>query len=295
MREHITEIRIGGAPASWGIFWAHNRDKFAPETYAQELSRAGYRHTELGPLGYFPTDPVALKEFLHSYDLELCGAAHVHTLADPNQYAKLKEQARTICALLQQSSARYFILMDESEYYPNLATQRLDTEQWASLVKDVRRIAEVVSEEFGLVFLFHSHIGTGVQKKDEIERLLDAVPPERMGLCFDTAHYAFWQDDTLQALKSWRERIPYIHLKNLSLNIADQVRLGKLDTEQAFAKGVMQSLGEGDLNIAEIVEYLKSTNYRGYLVIEEDYVPSKPQTPFELAQLNRSYLASLLG
>lgn len=290
----MNKIQIGGAPASWGIFWPHNRDKFSPETYAAELSSAGYRYTELGPLGYFPTDAAELTDFLQRYSLKVCGAAHVHTLADPGSYSLLEQATRKACGLLQQSGAEYFILMDESEYYPNLAAQHLDSEQWNAMVRDVRPIAQLVSEEYGLRFLFHSHIGTAVQTKAEIERLLEAIPPEQMGLCFDTAHYAFWEDDTLQALKDWQARIPYIHLKNLSLTIAQQVRAGLMGTEEAFAAGVMQSLEEGDLNIAEIVQYLKAT-YSGYLIIEEDYVPAKPQTPFELAQKNFMYLNQLLS
>lgn len=291
----MAEICIGGAPASWGIFWPHNRELFAPEVYAAQLRDAGYRYTELGPLGYFPTEPAQLRDFLDRHDLRLCGAAHVHTLSDSSSYGVLEDKTRTICSLLQQSSARYFVLMDESEHYPNLAAQRLEPEDWAGLVRDVRRVGELVSQEYGLSFLFHSHIGTAVQTKNEIERLLEAVPAEQMGLCFDTAHYAFWEDDTLEALKAWRDRIPYIHLKNLNMGIARQTRAGGLSTEEAFAQGVMQSLGEGDLDIAEIVGYLRGSQYSGYLVIEEDYVPAKPQTPFELARQNRAYLAELLG
>ena len=286
------KMRIGGAPASWGIFWAHNRDRFAPETYARELREAGYRYTELGPLGYFPTDPVELQEFLRKYDLEVCGAAHVHTLVKPDSFAELERETRIICQNLQNAGARYFVLMDESEYYATPQEQVWTEAQWQQVASDMREITGLVQQEYGLDCLFHPHIGTGVQTRAETQRLLDEVPP--MGLCFDTAHYAFWEDDTLQALQDWRSRIPYIHLKNLDLGMAHRVRRGELTTQQAFELGVMQGLGEGDLEMAPLVQYLARTDYQGYLVIEEDYVPAKPETPSELARRNFVYLQGLL-
>ena len=50
-------INLANAPVSWGVDYAEDPKNPPWEKVMTEIADAGYRHTELGPYGYYPTDP----------------------------------------------------------------------------------------------------------------------------------------------------------------------------------------------------------------------------------------------
>src|SRR5437867_765600 len=77
-------IRVGNAPVSWGVYEA---DRPNPP-FAQvldEIARAGYEGTELGPYGYLPTETEALGHALSSRGLALGSSFVALPLEDPRR------------------------------------------------------------------------------------------------------------------------------------------------------------------------------------------------------------------
>ena len=55
-------MRVGNAPVSWGIFEIAELTGDLPfERVMDEIAEAGYEGTELGPWGYYPTNPDRLR------------------------------------------------------------------------------------------------------------------------------------------------------------------------------------------------------------------------------------------
>ena len=50
-------VRLGSAPAAWGVSFASDPKQTPWTRYLDEVAEAGYTWTELGPYGYLPTDP----------------------------------------------------------------------------------------------------------------------------------------------------------------------------------------------------------------------------------------------
>ena len=63
-------IKIGTGPDSWGISSPNNPLQINWKQYIKEISEAGYEYTELGPFGYFSTDPTILKTELKKIQLK---------------------------------------------------------------------------------------------------------------------------------------------------------------------------------------------------------------------------------
>jgi inosose dehydratase len=57
-------------------------------------------------------------------------------------------------------------------------------------------------------------------------------------------------------------------------------------------EGLFCELGLGDVNFAAIVRQLQELDYDGWVVIEQDVLPSMG-TPKEAAQRNRDFLRSI--
>src|SRR5436853_5253910 len=68
-------FQFASAPDSWGVLdypgpsWEQSYEKML-----DEMVSAGYRGTELGPYGFFPTDPDVLRPHLAKRDLQLLGS-----------------------------------------------------------------------------------------------------------------------------------------------------------------------------------------------------------------------------
>src|ERR1700694_1541659 len=97
-------VRAASAPINWGIM--EHVELPADYPYGRvldEIAKAGYSGTELGPYGFFPTDAGALRRDLEKRSLTLCSAfidvdlgnasAHEGGLAEVTRSAKLISEA----------------------------------------------------------------------------------------------------------------------------------------------------------------------------------------------------------
>src|SRR5690349_20609054 len=94
-------FRLASAPVSWGV-----QDYYDPaweqpyQTILDEMLEGGYVGTELGPYGYFPTDPAVLQPVLESKELAMLSSFVPVTLGDPAASAEVIEQIRKVGSLL---------------------------------------------------------------------------------------------------------------------------------------------------------------------------------------------------
>lgn len=98
-------IHFASAPVSWGV-----QDDPGPaweqqpyEQVLQEIVSSGYTGAELGPYGYFPTDPAVLKKTLERFGLTMLSSFVPVPITDPLQVEAVIEQVRKVGALLALS------------------------------------------------------------------------------------------------------------------------------------------------------------------------------------------------
>src|SRR5512132_1782910 len=81
--------KLAGAPISWGVCeipgWGR---MLPPERVLAEMASLGLTATEMGPLGYLPTDPDEIRALLDAHGLGLVGAfvplvLHERSLEEP--------------------------------------------------------------------------------------------------------------------------------------------------------------------------------------------------------------------
>src|SRR5712692_3762027 len=192
-------IRLANAPVSWGIMEVEGwSPPFPYATFLDELKQAGYAGTELGPYGYLPTDPAALRRELAPRSLALTSAFVPLWLKEAG--ADLAE-ARAAGQLLRDLGARYLVLSDalwpEREAVAGRVPQsgiRLTDAEWRTLVDNIRAVSELAAS-LALRCVFHHHAGTYIETPDEVARLLDSTG---LGLCLDTGHYAYGGGDPVE-------------------------------------------------------------------------------------------------
>ncbi len=124
-------------------------------------------------------------------------------------------------------------------------------------------IAHAVFDETGLRTVFHHHCAGYVETPDEIATLLDLTNPERLGLVFDAGHYVHGTGsedvDVVAALNRFKERIWYIHLKDLEPNVARRSREEEWDYFTAMRNGLYPELGKGCVDFPALLRWLART------------------------------------
>ncbi|HLZ10053.1 MAG TPA: TIM barrel protein, partial [Chloroflexota bacterium] len=190
-------MKIGNAPVSWGIFELEGVSADLP--YGQvmdEIAASGYEGTELGPWGYYPTDPSQLGEELIKRDLRLASAFCPVDLITADQYDVAEAQALATARLLRALGSTELILADQWRPVRAIVAGRASSSdemslaEWDAVASGLNRLGARLADE-GMRAVFHHHVATYVETEAEINRLLDLTDPEYVGLCLDTGHAAF--------------------------------------------------------------------------------------------------------
>jgi inosose dehydratase len=296
-------IKVGNAPVSWGVMEVADWGKEIPYgKVMDEIADAGYAGTELGPLGYFPTEPDQLKSELSSRGLQLVASFVPIPLAYPERHEVAYQETMKVAHLLAESGALLIVLADEMSKSRMAVSGRVDESrdgmtdsQWNATGQILTRIAKTCNE-LGLCAVFHHHAGTFIETPNEVERLLNSVHPDLLGLCLDTGHYFFGGGDPVDAVRLYGSRIRHLHLKDVHLPALESARRNAFGFLEAVRRGVFCELGRGAVDLKKVIQDLTAVGYSGWAIVEQDVdTQSQSVNPFENAVKSRQYLRKEIG
>jgi inosose dehydratase len=258
-------MRIAAAPISWGVCevpgWGRVLD---PATVLGEMAGLGITATELGPPGYLPADPAALRELLARHELGLVGGF----LAIPlhGKAADALDAAGRSADLLAAAGADVLVLAAATGLDGYDERPVLTGAQWHTLVETAGLVRDRAARA-GLRTVLHPHVGTHVETTAEVERFL---ADSDLALCVDTGHLLIGGTDPVELVRAQPHRVGHVHLKDVRADLAGAVRDGRLGYTEAVARGVYVPLGDGDVDVAELLKLLRDNDYDGWYVLEQD-------------------------
>jgi inosose dehydratase len=278
MTDVASRFHFACAPDSWGVLdypgpsWDQSYEKML-----DEMVTAGYTGTELGPYGFFPTDPAVLKPQLDKRRLKLLGSFVPVVLSDPASAGIAVEHIRKVGNLLATLKAPFLVLADAqsdernriSGRVPRDGSAALTPAQWKNVAKVVEEAAKV-SSEFGLDLVFHPHVATYVETPEECERFFDVTSHTGIGLCLDTGHCEYGGGDTVAEAAKFASVLRFLHIKDVDKKILEEARRKKLNFEQAIEEKVFTIIGQGSIDFPGLFRLLEKNNYSGWMVIEQD-------------------------
>ncbi|MDI6100381.1 TIM barrel protein [Actinoplanes sp. NEAU-A12] len=284
--------RIGGAPISWGVCeapgWGH---ELPADRVLAEMSGLGLRATELGPTGYLGKTPADVRDTLHRHGLRLIGGflpvpMHVCTAADLDEAAAAMDT-------LAAGGSEVVVLAARSGDGSYDHKVRLGEDEWRTLFATLRTLQTMAADR-GLRPSLHPHVGTAVEDRDAVLRVLDGsdVP-----ICLDTGHLLIGGMQPAELLGLAAARVTHVHLKDVDLAVAATVQDGSRSYIEGVRAGLYTPLGAGDVDIRGIVSALETAGYRGWYVLEQDCAlegpPAEGDGPFGDVRRSLTFLTEV--
>jgi inosose dehydratase len=251
----------------------------------EDLSRLGFHGTEADNMLAHLSDTYAdrIQEFrdrMATYNMQLPALYHVLPVNDASRRRENIEEGRRVGKFIHEVGGGIL----------NLAGGKRPLE--GSPAEEYRVFAEVVNElgkrlreELDVRLCYHPEVGLIGQNRDELARIMDATRPEYFFLCPDTAHLLAAGSDVLDLFRTYRSRIIHVHYKDFNLSWHND------DITKAGLKGGFVELGEGAVHFPALTEFLISTDYGGWVMLELD--PPRT-TPFETVRKQQQYTLETL-
>ncbi len=258
--------RVATAPISWGVCevpgWGY---QLSPARVLTEMSDLGFTHTELGSAGWLPEQTDELTGLLNQHSLSLLAAFIPLVLHDESHADAVLAEATTAAQLLEAAGASYFntapvTSVDWKPRYP------LSDDEWQHLYRMVAKVDQICVDH-GLIQVIHEHVGCVIETAVEVQALLDNTAAR---LVVDTGHLAIGGYSPIDLVGAHPDRVGLVHLKDTDMAVAEKLNNGELTLMEAVQAGLFTALGQGDLDIAEVLRLLETSGYRGWYVIEQD-------------------------
>jgi inosose dehydratase len=148
------------------------------------------------------------------------------------------------------------------------ARPELDETAWRTLLANLDAAAALAAEQ-GMLATLHPHVGTVVERPDEVRRVLDGCSVQ---LCLDSGHLLIGGTDPAELARQAPGRVAHAHLKDVDAGWAARVRSGEVSYTDAVARGMYRPLGQGDVDLAGMVGALRGAGYSGWYVLEQDTI-----------------------
>jgi inosose dehydratase len=286
--------RIAGAPITWGVDgspgWGYLMDR---DRVMTEMAQLGLSATEIGPDGYLPRDPDELRDYMARYDMQVVSGFVHAVLHCQDRFEAGLDYFDRASRQLAATGAEVLVLGANSHLEGYDTPVELDETEWRTLAANLRRLQELVTGN-GLTTAVHPHWGMAIAGQQDVERLLESSDVD---LCLDTGHLYVAGADPVAIAELAAGRVAHVHLKDVDGALAERVRTGEITFKQATLDGMFTAVGDGDVDIAGVIDVLEGSGYQGWYVLEQDVSldmdPAPGQGPVLDAEKSVRYLGSL--
>ena len=269
------DVRFAYAAITW-----HGNDAQA----IKDISEVGYRGIQLrfNAVQDYGSRPQALRELLGRHHLELVALSSGDVSGAANKRAdEITRHARN-AEFVRDVGGHYLQLVDAA--MPRGRKPVAD---------DYRQLGQTMTEigkraaDVGVSVGYHNHMGGLGEAPENVERILNEADPRYVKLLLDVAHYAQGGGDPARAIRQYRERLLFFHIKDVETVTPQR-------TEDGGRAYRFVELGRGRVNLPEVFAAIRAVNFRGWAVVELDDVTDPSRSPKESAVISRRYLEEKL-
>lgn len=266
-------IRFGYAAITWD-----GNDALA----IQEISQLGFPGIQLRSniLKEFGERPQALRDLLKQNKLEMVAFSSGGVRIDPGTETDEITKHVNNAKFVRDVGGRYIQVTDSARPKDRKPED-----------SDFKKLGHILTEigkrtsELGIPMGYHNHMASLGEAPDEVDQIMEASDPRYVKLELDIAHYQQGGGDPASAIRKYRNRLLFLHIKDVET-------LASNDTRGRGYRFV--ELGRGRVNLPAVFQALKEVKFKGWAIIELDSVPDKSRSPKESAEVSIKYLEEKL-
>jgi inosose dehydratase len=285
-------VRLGVSPLSWVNDVLEDLGANIPlETCLAEAAQAGYEGIELGRK--FPREAELLGPILKVHGLDLVSGWYNGFLTERDVATEIAE-VKSHAALLKVLGCSVMVYGECGGMYPDAPLDaplskrlRLHPYDFAAYAARLGEFGRHIQGEYGLTLAYHHHLMMVAENFDEVSTLID-VAPASVGLLLDTGHAYGGGFDYTKLIDRFGDRIVHIHLKDVRADIFAGIRNADRSFNEGVRAGMFTVPGDGVLDFAPLARFVKTSGYRGWLVVEAEQDPKKAPP---LAMVSKAYEA----
>lgn len=294
-------IMVGCGQITWNQFRRQDEAAWPEDRVLAEIAQAGYDGAPAGPRGgRTAEETVSLyaRHGLRPAPGYLSGAFWL-----PDQRPLLVEQARRHAAFARGLGlTELYVAPAGFDYVTGRGLTRrqvaghvapedgLTDDEYAHFAEALNAVGAATLAE-DVRACFHNHVGTVIETRAEIDRLLALTDPAVVFLGPDTGHLAWAGADAVAFCRDYADRILTLHLKDIDAGVAARGRAEGWDYGTFTAHGVFVELGEGGVDFPAIISLLRGHDFAGWLIVETDV--TQKATALASAAASRRYLRGL--
>lgn len=237
--------------------WKMNQSRFEGDVphIARVTAEAGFEglESEICMLGHYFDDPAKTKEILEANNLRLA-ALVLHqdwnNMTETEEEKKLSDKAIAFLADFPKAKlmvSHHAVPGDRKEDPAELKKRR------EQVISCMASVADRAGEQ-GIVTAYHpnSSVNSLFRTYDDYEVLFDMLSRTYVGWIPDIGHIVNGGMDALEMIKMGRSLIRHVHFKD------------------RIAQNEWAVMGEGNIDYPAIVNYLKETQYGGWIMVEDE-------------------------
>jgi len=282
------------------IAWSNDDDQtlgadISFEQCLSEIEQIGFDGSEKGHK--YPNDAAGMQAALAPHGLQFVSGWYSLNLLERDAQAEIAAMGPHL-ALLKGCGCKVAILCETSRCvhgdpaHPITDKPVMTEAEWPLFTARLTEVAEYIAAQ-GIVPVYHHHMGTVVQTRAEIDRLMAETGPA-LRLLFDTGHAYFAGADPAAVLRDHIGRVGHLHMKNIRQKVLDKVLGSGLSFLDGVRAGVFTVPGdpEGTVDFAAVLHIAADHGYQGWLVIEAEQDPAQ-RNPFHYQSMGLKALRAI--
>jgi inosose dehydratase len=298
----LTDILVGCGQITWTRFTSKGAERLASEEQIlAEIAQAGYQGAPAGP-----DEGRSARETIEPYGRYGLRPApgYVGTAFwNKQRRGEILERMRRHAFFSREAGCtELYVAPGGFDYATRSGQTRRETaghvrpedsltdDEFQIFAETLNLAGEITLAE-GVRSCFHNHVGTVIETREEVDRLLALTDPGVVFLGPDTGHLAWAGADPVAFCRDYATRIKTLHLKDIDAGVRDRGRDAGWDYGTFTDHGVFVELGQGCVDFPAIFSILGAANFSGWAIAETD-VTQKP-TALESVAISRAYLRSL--
>src|SRR5436190_21790267 len=196
------DIRFGYAAITWGGDDLKAIDDVAAVGFPGIQIRSNI-------LEQFGSRPAALREILAQHHLTFVALSSGNVKYEPAIEKQVIEEHTSHAKFVHDAGGLFLQVTDERPRGRAIAPA--DYKRAGRLLTEIgKRTADL-----GVPLGYHNHMNTLGEAPEEVDRVMDAADPRYVKLELDVAHYAQGGGDPAKAIRTYHNRLLFLHIKDV--------------------------------------------------------------------------------